>query len=138
MPKATGSGACAPAWARRNTLPDTLTVCVGNAVTPRLLVPLPFDANNSVAVPDFAPALAVSMPTLRLVLLLAPAANRLNEPSFVVALPVNTPKLASSASENPSATAVFASVSTWLALSPTRRLPKLIGSGVCADATAKR
>src|SRR5206468_342098 len=78
--------------ARRYTAPLTATVCEGSGVMPRLLVPLPSEASAIVAVPERVPALDVSMPTTRLVPLLACGASRVNAPLAVtpaLALPID-------------------------------------------------
>src|SRR5215831_17585114 len=104
---------------------------------PRPLVPVPSEASEIVAVPDFAPALDVSMPMTRLELLLACGASRLNEPLAVtpgVALPIE----ALSFSEKPSFGAVLAIVSVCVATLPTRTLPRSTGFGAAALGLASR
>ena len=109
---------CALALARRYTVPLMFTVCVPMDVVPRPLVPVPSDVKVIVPVPLLLPAVAVLMPMMRLLLLLDPAASRLNDP-LVVALPVAPPRLALSFSLKPSLVAELLNVSACVAVSPT-------------------
>ena len=77
----TGSGVWALAAARRYTSPETLTVWLPIPRAEKPLVPVPSEARAIVAVPLLAPALLVSTPTLRLLLSVAPAPNRLKLPA---------------------------------------------------------
>ena len=67
-------------------------------MTPSPLVVAPFEAKVSVAAPLTAPAVAVLIPTLRLVLSVEPAARLVNEPPLVVIPVVAPPMLAFSPS----------------------------------------
>jgi len=69
-------------------------------------VPLPSDARLIVAVPLRAPAVAVSMPTTRLALLVDCGPSRLNEPAAVMPA-VAAPIKALSFSEKPSLAAAL-------------------------------
>ena len=87
-----------------------------------------------VAVPDFAPAVAVFSPTTRLVLLVAPGARLVNEPVAVMtelAVPIDP------LSPSAGAVARLAIESACVAVSPTRRFPKLTGLGVAVPAWAR-
>ena len=88
LPKSTGSGVCSDGLARRYTSAVTFTVCEGSDVVPNPLLPVPSDSRLMVAVPLFAPAVVVSIPTARLELSVAPGPSKLNDPPFVVASPV--------------------------------------------------
>jgi hypothetical protein len=116
-------------------LPLTLTLWLSRAKGAKPLVPLPSLASATVAVPLLAPALLVSTPTAR-ALLLAPAASRLKLP-LAVALPLAA-MLALSRSEKPSAAAVLASVRAWLKLPPTRWSGSVTLAGVSTEAWARR
>jgi hypothetical protein len=106
-------------------------------VTPSPLVPVPSDASVTVAVPERAPALDVSMPTTRLVLLLACGASSVKLP-LAVTPAVAPPIDALSFSEKPSFGAVLAIVSACVAVLPTRTLPKSTGFGAAALGLARR
>ena len=99
------------------------------------LVPVPSDANEMVAVPLFAPALAVFTPTCN-ALLLPPAANNDTLP-LDVAVPV-VEILALRLSEKPSFAAVLFNVKACESVPPTRWLAKTTGFGVTALALARR
>jgi hypothetical protein len=118
-------------------VPFTATVCPVSGVTPRPLVPVPSEARVIVAVPLRTPALAVSMPTTRLELLLACGPSRVNEPAAVTPA-LAPPSAALSRSEKPSFAAVLAIVSACCATLPTRTLPKLTGFGAAGLALASR
>ncbi len=118
-------------------MPLTFTVCVPMPVVPKPLVPVPSEFNVIVPVPVLLPALAVLMPMTRLLMLLDPAASKLNYP-LAVALPVAPPRLALSFSLKPSVDALLLSVSAVLAVSPTWKFPSATGSGECALAVARR
>jgi hypothetical protein len=90
-----------------------------------------------VAVPLFAPAVAVSTPTRRLLLLVAPAARRPMEPVVVIPA-VAPPRDAFRRSEYPSFAAGFVRLKAWVAVPPTRWLARVTGSGVWALAAANR
>jgi hypothetical protein len=81
------------------TSPETSIVWGVMEVVPRPEVPVPSDVNVTVAVPALCPAEAVLTPTLRLELLLDPAAMRPLKDPDTVAVPVAEPMLASSDSE---------------------------------------
>ena len=118
--------------AKKLTWPLTFTVCEVSDVFASPLVPVPSEVSDIVAVPFLLPALEVLMPTARLVLLVDPAASRLNEPPLVVTPPVALPILASSFSENPSFETLFVMLRDCDgAVSPTWTIPKFTGSGVC-------
>ena len=95
---ATGSGVAEPC-AMRYTLPDTFTTASAKpTLVVKPLVFVPFDSPLIVTVPDFAPALPVSMPTM-MPLSDAPASIRPATAPLTVALPAATLPVTSSCSE---------------------------------------
>src|SRR5262245_290701 len=92
-----------------------------------------------VAEPALLPAMLVLMPTDRLLLSVAPGNKLVNDPALVMTPPVGDPIKALSASEKPSFAALFVTDRICEgAASPTWKLPKLTGSGVWAEAVARR
>ena len=65
-----------------------MTVWLGRLVLASPLVPAPSDVSEMVAVPFLIPAVAVLMPTARLVELVAPGFKLAIDPPLVVAAPV--------------------------------------------------
>ena len=105
---------------------------------PRPLVPAPFEAKFTVAVPFTVPAAEVLTPINILVVLVAPAPRRLTLPLVVMRPSEVPPKLASSFSEKPSLATLLVMERACCTVSPTWTLPKLKAPALLICALAKR
>ena len=117
-------------------MPVTLIVWLPRVVKPRPLLPVPSELKLTVTLPPIAPAVVVFIAS-DMAVLLPPDASMPTDP-LETSPAATLPKLASSASLQPSLAAVLATINACAAVAPTWTLPKPIGLSAPVRPTGRR